>query len=158
MAKTIKVTEDGLNKLNAELETLKTQGRADIAEKIKIARGYGDLSENSEYDEAKNEQAKIEARIAEIEAMLKNVEIIEDVMGDSQTVVIGVKVKALDMEFDEECEYRVVGSTEADPMEGKISDESPLGKALLGKKIGDEVIVDAPAGELKFKILEIGKN
>lgn len=156
MAKTIKVTEDGLAKLKEELETLKTQGRADIAEKIKVARGYGDLSENSEYDEAKNEQAKIEARIVEIEAMLKNVEIIEDVKGDSQTVVIGVKVKALDMEFDEECEYLVVGSTEADPLEGKISDESPLGKALLGKKIGDEVIVDAPAGELKFKILEIG--
>ncbi len=156
MAKTIKVTEDGLSKLKNELENLKTQGRADIAEKIKIARGYGDLSENSEYDEAKNEQAKIEARIAEIEVMLKNVEIIEDVTGDSQTVVIGVKVKALDMEFDEECEYLVVGSTEADPMQGKISDESPLGKALLGKKIGDEVIVDAPAGELKFKILEIG--
>ncbi len=158
MAKTIKVTEDGLLKLKAELETLKTQGRADIAEKIKVARGYGDLSENSEYDEAKNEQAKIEARIAEIEVMLKNVEIIEDVEGDGETVVIGVKVKALDMEFNEECEYRVVGSTEADPLNGKISDESPLGKALLGKKQGDEVIVDAPAGELRFKILEIGKN
>ena len=156
MAKIIKITEDGLIKLKNELEVLKTQGRADIAEKIKVARGYGDLSENSEYDEAKNEQAKIEARIVEIEAMLKNVEIIEDVKGDSQTVVIGVKVKALDMEFDEECEYLVVGSTEADPMNGKISDESPLGKALLGKTIGDEVIVDAPAGELKFKILEIG--
>ncbi|MBR4100004.1 MAG: transcription elongation factor GreA [Clostridia bacterium] len=158
MAKTIKVTEDGLAKLKEELETLKTKGRADIAEKIKVARGYGDLSENSEYDEAKNEQAKIEARIAEIEVMLKNVEIIEDVKGKAKTVVIGVKVKALDMEFDEECEYRVVGSTEANPLEGKISDESPLGKALLGKKIGDEVIVDAPAGELKFKILEITKN
>ena len=156
MAKTIKVTEAGLTKLKDELENLKTVGRADIAEKIKVARGYGDLSENSEYDEAKNEQAKIEARIVEIEAMLKNVEIIEDVKGDSQTVVIGVKVKALDMEFDEECEYLVVGSTEADPINGKISDESPLGQALLGKKIGDEVIVDAPAGELKFKILEIG--
>lgn len=158
MAKTIKITEDGLSKLKNELEVLKTQGRADIAEKIKVARGYGDLSENSEYDEAKNEQAKIEARIAEIEIMLKNVEIIEDVKGKAKTVVIGVKVKALDMEFDEECEYRVVGSTEANPLEGKISDESPLGKALLGKKIGDEVIVDAPAGELKFKILEITKN
>ena len=158
MAKTIKITEDGLIKLQEELEMLKTKGRADIAEKIKVARGYGDLSENSEYDEAKNEQAKIEARIIELEAMLKNVEIIEDVKGSAKTVVIGVKVKALDMEFDEECEYRVVGSTEANPLEGKISDESPLGKALLGKKIGDEVIVDAPAGELKFKILEISKK
>ena len=157
MAKTIKITEDGLIKLKEELETLKTQGRTDIAEKIKVARGYGDLSENSEYDEAKNEQAKIEARIVELEAMLKNIEIIEDVEGSSETVILGVKVKALDMEFDEECEYRVVGSTEANPLEGKISDESPVGKALLGKKIGDEVIVDAPAGELKFKILEISK-
>jgi transcription elongation factor GreA len=157
MAKTIKITEDGLIKLKEELETLKTQGRTDIAEKIKVARGYGDLSENSEYDEAKNEQAKIEARIVELEAMLKNVEIIEDVKGSAKTVVLGVKVKALDMEFDEECEYRVVGSTEANPLEGKISDESPLGKALLGKNIGDEVVVDAPAGELKFKILEISK-
>ncbi len=156
MAKTIKVTEDGLKKLQAELENLKTVGRADIAEKIKVARGYGDLSENSEYDEAKNEQAKIEARIVEIEAMLKNIEIIEDVKGNSKTVIIGIKVKALDMEFDEECEYVIVGSTEADPINGKISDESPLGKALIGKTIGDEVIVDAPVGELKFKILEIG--
>ena len=157
MAKTIKITEDGLAKLKQELETLKTTGRADIAEKIKVARGYGDLSENSEYDEAKNEQAKMEARIVELESMLKHVEIIEDVKGSAKTVVIGVKVKALDMEFDEECEYRVVGSTEANPLEGKISDESPLGKALLGKTVGDEVIVDAPAGELKFKILEISK-
>lgn len=157
MAKTIKITEDGLAKLIQELETLKTTGRADIAEKIKVARGYGDLSENSEYDEAKNEQAKMEARIVELESMLKNVEIIEDVKGSAKTVVIGVKVKALDMEFNEECEYRVVGSTEANPLEGKISDESPLGKALLGKTVGDEVIVEAPAGELKFKILEISK-
>ena len=157
MAKTIMITEDGLAKLKQELETLITTGRADIAEKIKVARGFGDLSENSEYDEAKNEQAKIEARIVELESMLKNVEIIEDVKGSAKTVVIGVKVKALDMEFDEECEYRVVGSTEANPLEGKISDESPLGKALLGKTVGDEVIVDAPAGELKFKILEISK-
>ena len=157
MAKTIKITDDGLKKLQEELENLKTNGRADIAEKIKVARGYGDLSENSEYDEAKNEQAKIEARIVEIEAMLKNVEIIEDIKGKAKTVLIGVKVKVLDEEYDEECEYRVVGSTEADPREGKISDESPVGKALLGKKIGDEVIVDAPSGEFKLKILEISK-
>ena len=148
MAKTIKLTDDGLKKLEAELENLKTVGRADIAEKIKIARGYGDLSENSEYDEAKNEQAKIEA-------MLKNVEIIEDVKGKAKSVMIGVKVKVLDEEYGDECEYRVVGSTEADPQNGLISDESPVGKALLGKKIGDEVIVDAPGGEFKLKIIEI---
>ncbi|MEE1075408.1 MAG: transcription elongation factor GreA [Acutalibacteraceae bacterium] len=157
MAKTIKITDDGLKKLQEELETLKTEGRADIAEKIKVARGYGDLSENSEYDEAKNEQAKIEARIVELEAMLKNVEIIEDVKGKAKTVVIGVTVKVLDMEYGDESEYRVVGSTEADPRSGKISDESPVGRALLGKKLGDEVIVEAPGGEFKIKILEISK-
>ena len=157
MAKTIKITDDGLKKLQQELETLKTEGRADIAEKIKIARGYGDLSENSEYDEAKNEQAKLEARIVEIEAMLKNVEIIEDIKGNSKTVVIGCKVKVLDVEYGDEDEYRVVGSTEADSLLGKISDESPMGKALIGKKIGDEVTVEAPGGEFKVKILEISK-
>ena len=157
MAKVIKITDDGLKKLQDELENLKTNGRAEIAEKIKVARGYGDLSENSEYDEAKNEQAKIEARIVEIEAMLKNVEIIEDVKGKAKTVVIGVKVKVLDEEYGDESEYRVVGSTEADPRSGKISDESPVGKALLGKKIGDEVIVDAPGGEFKLKVIEISK-
>ncbi len=157
MAKTFKVTEDGLKKLQDELEKLKTVGRADIAEKIKVARGYGDLSENSEYDEAKNEQAKIEARIVEIEAMLKNVEVIADIKGAAKTVMVGTKVKVLDIEFDEECTYKIVGSTEANPMEEKISDESPVGKALLGKKVGDEVIVEAPAGEIKLKILKISK-
>lgn len=157
MAKTFKVTEDGLKKLQDELEKLKTVGRADIAEKIKVARGYGDLSENSEYDEAKNEQAKIEARIVEIEAMLKNVEVIADIKGTAKTVMVGTKVKVLDIEFDEECTYKIVGSTEANPMEEKISDESPVGKALLGKKVGDEVIVEAPAGEIKLKILKISK-
>ena len=157
MAKTIKITDEGLKKLEEELENLKTVGRADIAEKIRVARGYGDLSENSEYDEAKNEQAKLEARIVEIEAMLKNVEIIEDIKGKAKTVVIGVKVKVIDEEFGEEEEYRVVGSTEANSREGKISDESPIGKALLGKKIGDVVTVEAPAGEFKVKILEISK-
>ena len=157
MAKTIKITDDGLKKLEEELETLKTKGRADIAEKIKVARGYGDLSENSEYDEAKNEQAKIEARIVELEAMLKNVEIIEDIKGKAKSVVIGVKVKVQDVEFGDEDEYHVVGSTEADPRSGKISDESPVGRALLGKKVGDEVIVEAPGGEFKLKIIEITK-
>ena len=157
MAKVIKLTEDGLKKLEEELEYLKTAGRADIAEKIKVARGYGDLSENSEYDEAKNEQAKIEARIVEIEEMLKNVEIIEDVKGNAKTVMVGVKVKVLDEEYGDECEYRVVGSTEADPRDGKISDESPVGRALMGKKIGDEVIVEAPGGEFKLKVVGISK-
>lgn len=156
MAKVIKLTDKGLKKLEIELETLKTEGRKDIAEKIKIARGYGDLSENSEYDEAKNEQAKIEARIAELEVMLKNVEIIED--GDSTDIVsMGSLVKLLDTEFNEEVEYRVVGSAEADPLKGYISDESPIGKALIGKTAGDEITVEAPAGEFVYKILEITK-
>lgn len=157
MAKSIKLTDDGLKKLQDELEHLKTVGRSDIAEKIKVARGYGDLSENSEYDEAKNEQAKIEARILEIETMLKNVEIITNIKGAAKSVVVGVKVKVYDQEFDEECEYHIVGSQEADPRNRKISDESPVGKALIGKKVGDDVIVEAPQGEMKFKILGISK-
>ena len=157
MEKKIRLTDEGLKKLKDELENLKTKGRADIAEKIKIARGYGDLSENSEYDEAKNEQAKIEARIVEIEAMLKNVDIISDVKGKSKTVILGSKVKILDVEFEEECEYRIVGSAEADPAEGLISDESPVGKALLGHKVGDTVFAEAPAGEIEFKIVAISK-
>ena len=158
MAKVIKLTDDGLKKLEEELEYLKTEGRADIAEKIKVARGYGDLSENSEYDEAKNEQAKIEARIVEIEAMLKNVEIIEDVKGNAKSVMVGVKVKVLDEEYGDELEYRVVGSTEADPQNGKISDESPVGKALIGHAAGDEVTVTVPAGgTMEFTVLELIK-
>ncbi len=157
MAKVVKLTDDGLKKLEEELENLKTVGRAEIAEKIRVARGYGDLSENSEYDEAKNDQAKIEARIVEIEEMLKNVEIIEDVKGKAKTVMVGVRVKVLDEEYGDECEYRVVGSTEADPRNGKISDESPVGRALMGKKIGDEVIVEAPGGEFKLKVVGISK-
>ncbi len=157
MEKKIRLTDDGLKKLQDELENLKTTGRKEIAEKIKIARGYGDLSENSEYDEAKNEQAKIEARIVEIEAMLKNVEIIADVKGSTKTVMLGSKVKILDVEFDEEATYRIVGSAEADPNEGLISDESPVGKALLGHKVGDTVFAEAPAGEIEFKIISVSK-
>ena len=157
LAKAIKVTDDGLKKLQDELEYLRTEGRSDIAEKIKVARGYGDLSENSEYDDAKNEQAKIEARIVELEAMLKNVEIIKDIKGAAKTVVVGVKVRVYDEEFDEEEEYYVVGSTEADPVNNKISDESPVGRALIGHKVGDVVSVEAPAGEIKLKIVKISK-
>ena len=156
MAKSIQLTKEGLERLKGELERLKTTGRTDIAEKIRVARGYGDLSENSEYDEAKNEQAKIEARIIELEKMLENVVLIEeDVATDS--VTIGVTVTVLDVEFGEELTYRVVGSAEADPMNGLLSDDSPVGKALLGSKVGDEVTAEAPAGELKFKIVGISK-
>lgn len=157
MAKTIKITDEGLKKLQDELEYLKTVGRTDIAEKIKVARGYGDLSENSEYDEAKNEQAKIEARIVELEAMLNNVEIISDVKGGAKTVVVGVCVKVRDVKTEKEFEYRIVGSTEADPRNGMISDECPVGKALLGKKAGDVAVVEAPSGEIKLEILNISR-
>ncbi len=156
MAKTTQLTPAGLEKLKAELENLKTVGRTEIAEKIRVARGYGDLSENSEYDEAKNEQAKIEARIVELEKTLENVTIIDDAV-DTDAVTVGVTVTVLDVEYDEELTYRVVGSAEADPINGLISDDSPVGRALLGAKIGDEVIAEAPAGELKFKILSINK-
>jgi transcription elongation factor GreA len=156
MAKSIRLTKEGLEKLKAELETLRTTGRTDIAEKIRVTRGYGDLSENSEYDEAKNEQAKIEARIVELEKMLEDVTIIEDDV-DTDTVTIGVTVTVYDIEFEEELTYRVVGSAEADPMNGLISDDSPVGRALLGAKVGDEVVAEAPVGELKFRIVSIAK-
>ena len=156
MAKVTQLTPAGLKKLQDELEHLKTDGRTEIAEKIRVARGYGDLSENSEYDEAKNEQAKIEARIVELEKTLENVQIIEDDVA-TDAVTVGVTVTVLDVEYDEELTYRVVGSAEADPINGLISDDSPVGRALLGAKIGDEVIAEAPAGELKFKILSISR-
>ncbi len=156
MAKVTQLTPAGLKKLQDELENLKTVGRTEIAEKIRVARGYGDLSENSEYDEAKNEQAKIEARIVELEKTLENVQIIEDDVS-TDAVTVGVTVTVLDVEYDEELTYRVVGSAEADPINGLISDDSPVGRALLGAKIGDEVTAEAPAGELKFKIISISK-
>ncbi len=156
MAKTTQLTRDGLAKLQNELEYLRTTGREEIADKIRVARGYGDLSENSEYDEAKNEQAKIEARIIELEKTLEDVTIINDDV-DTDTVTIGVTVTVLDVEYEEELTYRVVGSAEADPINGLISDSSPVGCALLGAKIGDEVVAEAPAGDLKFRILSISK-
>ncbi len=156
MTKTTRLTKEGLLKLQNELEYLRTTGRTDIAEKIRVARGYGDLSENSEYDEAKNEQAKIEARIVELEKTLENVEIIEDNV-DTDTVAIGVTVTIYDIEYEEELVYKMVGSAEADPLKGYISDNSPVGKALIGAKVGDEVVAEAPAGELRFKILSISK-
>lgn len=156
MAKNVQLTKEGLEKLKAELENLKTQGRTDIAEKIRVARGYGDLSENSEYDEAKNEQAKIEARIVELEKMLENAVIIEEDV-DTDSVTVGVTVTVFDIDFEEEMTYKVVGPAEADPMNGLISDDSPVGKALLGARIGDTVTAEAPVGELKFRIVSISK-
>ena len=157
MAKVIQLTKDGLEKLQNELEFLKTDGRTQIAEKIRVARGYGDLSENSEYDEAKNEQAKIEARIVELEKMLENVSIITDENINTDAVTVGANVVVLDIEYDEELTYRIVGSAEANPMQGFLSDDSPVGSALLGAKVGDVVTATTPAGELKFKIVSISK-
>lgn len=157
MVKEIILTEDGLEKLQKEFETLKTVKRKDIAEKIKIARGFGDLSENSEYDEAKNEQAIVEARIAEIEAMLKIARVPNEKEMTHDVVNVGSKVKLKDLEFDDVDDYYIVGSTESDPTENKISDESPLGKSLIGKKVGDRVTVDAPSGLVPYEILGVSR-
>ncbi|SHF08796.1 transcription elongation factor GreA [Thermoanaerobacter uzonensis DSM 18761] len=157
MSKPVILTYEGLKKLEEELEYLKTVKRAEVAEKIKQARAFGDLSENSEYDEAKNEQAFIEGRIATIEAMLKNAKVIDEEDIKLDQVSIGCTVKVYDESYNEEVEYTIVGSAEADPMNNKISDESPIGKALLGKKVGDVVTVEVPAGIIKLKILEIRK-
>ena len=157
MAKPILLSEEGLKNLENELDTLKTVTRKEIAEKIKIARGYGDLSENSEYDEAKNEQAKIEARILEIEAMLKNVQLIDDTASAKDVIGVGSKVKILNKSMNKEFIYKIVGSAEANAVEGKISDESPVGKALIGKKVGDVAEAILPTGDTaKFKVLSIG--
>lgn len=156
-SKQIVLTPEGLKKLEDELEYLKTQKRKEVSEKIKQALSFGDLSENSEYDEAKNEQAQVEVRIVQVENMLKNVKVIDEDEIDITKVSLGTKVKVLDMEFDEEIEYSLVGSTEANSAEMKISDESPVGRGLIGKSVGDIVDIDAPAGVLQFKILEISK-
>lgn len=157
MSKPITLTAEGLKKLESEYETLTTVTRKEVAEKIKVARSFGDLSENSEYDEAKNEQARVEARISELESMLKNYTIIDDTAVDKTKVHLGSKVKVLDVEYKEELEYTIVGRAEADPMSGTISNDSPVGKALIGAKVGQTVVAETPAGELKFKVLDISK-
>lgn len=157
MAKQIILTEEGLKNLENELENLKTVKRKEVAEKIKVALSFGDLSENSEYDEAKNEQAIIEARIVEIDAMLKNVKVIDEHELDTEVVYVGSKVKVNDIEYNEVLDYKIVGPSEANPREGRISDESPVGSALLGHKAGDLVRVETPVGFCTYKILEIYK-
>ncbi len=155
MAKQVMLTNEGLLKLNNELDNLISVKRKEVSEKIKVALSFGDLSENSEYDEAKNEQAKVEARIAEIEAILKNAKIIEDEIIDTDSIHVGSKVRIFEVAYDEENVYHIVGSTEADPKQNRISDESPIGKAILGHKAGDTVDAETPAGIVKIKILEI---
>lgn len=153
--KQVKLTEDGLKQLEEELEYLKTKKRKEVSEKIKVALGFGDLSENSEYDEAKNEQAQVEARIVSVENMLKNAIVIDESERDTSKVELGTTVTIHDIEFDEDITYKIVGSTEADPDEGRLSDESPLGKSLMGKAEGEMIDVDAPAGVIQYKILKI---
>lgn len=152
------LTYEGLKKLEEELEDLKVNRRKEVADKIKEAREQGDLSENAEYDAAKDEQREIEARIEELEKILKNAEVVVEEDVDVDVINIGCKVKVLDMEFDEELEFRIVGSTEASSLQGKISNESPVGKALLRHKVGDVVEVETQAGVIEYKILEIQKS
>ena len=147
------LTYEGLKKLEDELQDLKVVKRREIAQKIKEAREQGDLSENAEYDAAKDEQRDIEARIEEIEKILKNAEVVVE-----EEVDFGCKVKILDCEFNDELEYKLVGSTEANSLKGKISNESPVGRALIGKKVGDTVVVETEAGELSYKVLEIQRS
>ena len=152
------MTYEGIKKLEEELEYLKTVRRKEITEKIKVALGYGDLSENSEYGEAKNDQAFNEGRIIQLENMLKNAVVVDESEIPTDKVSVGSIVKVMDYEFDEEVEYAIVGSAEADPMNFKISNESPVGSALLGKKVGDVVEVTVPSGVSKFEILEIRRG
>lgn len=152
------LTRKGEQKLKDELNQLRSVTRREVAEKIKVALSFGDLSENSEYDEAKNEQAMVEARIAEIEHTLAHAQIIDDNDISTEKVGIGTTVKILDMEMDEEMEFKMVGTKEADIDSGKMSDESPIGKAILGHAVGEEVEVETPSGVIGFKILEIRKE
>lgn len=157
MQKQVILTDEGLRNYEEELEQLKTVKRKEVAEKIKVALSFGDLSENSEYDEAKNEQAMLEARIAQIEAILKNAKVIDESEISLSHVHVGSKIKVHDFDFDEDVEYQIVGASEADPFIGKLSDESPVGQALIGHSVGDIVDVETPDGDVKFEILEIGK-
>ena len=155
--KEVILTQEGYDNLDKELNYLKTEKRAEIADRIKVALGFGDLSENSEYDEAKNAQAENEVKIAELENKVRYAKIIDEKDIDTETVQIGNIVKVLDMEFDEKIDYTIVGSTEVNLAENKISNESPLGEALLGAKKNNIVEVNAPAGIMKYKILSIKK-
>ena len=154
----VQLTEAGRKELEARLDYLKSVRRAEIAEEIKTARGFGDLSENAEYDAAKDEQRDIEARIDEIEKILKNAEVVVEEEVDLDKISVGCRVKILDMEYDEELDYKIVGSTEANSLKGKISNESPVGKALLGAKVGEVVTVETQAGDLNYKVLEIQRS
>ena len=152
------LTRKGEEKLKEELNELKSVRRREVAEKIKVALSFGDLSENSEYDEAKNEQGMIESRIAEIEQTLAHAQVIDDDDISTEKVGIGTTVKILDMDMDEEMEFKMVGTKEADINSGKMSDESPIGAAIMGHEVGEEVEVETPSGVIGFRILEIRKD
>ena len=154
-SKEIILTQEGFDKLEEELELLKTTRRKEVAERLKVAISFGDLSENAEYDEAKKEQAALEERIIKLENMVRKAVIIDETSVDLDVITIGSIVRIYDEDFDEEVEYSIVGSAEADPYNGKISNESPVGKSLLGSKIGDVVEVNVPDGIIKLKVLDI---
>ncbi len=156
-AKEVVLTYEGLKKLEEELEFLRGTKRKEVAERIKQALSFGDISENSEYDEAKNEQAQVEGRIVQLESMLKHARLIDEDDVKTDVVSLGAKVRLFDIEFEEEVVYLIVGSTEANPLKSKISNESPVGAALMGHKVDDIVEVQVPDGAIKFKILEISK-
>ncbi|MCD8046551.1 MAG: transcription elongation factor GreA [Clostridiales bacterium] len=158
MGKKNLLTYQGLQKLETELQDLKVIRRKEVAQKIKEAREQGDLSENAEYDAAKDEQRDIETRIEEIEKILKNAEVVVEEEVDLDAIGIGCQVRILDCEFDEELEYKIVGSTEANSLKGMISNESPVGRALLGAKVGETVEVETQAGILTYKVLEIQRS
>ena len=158
MAKQIVVTESSYQKLKEELDYLKNVKRKEAAENVGIARSFGDLSENSEYDEAKNEQAKIEAQISELEETISHAKVISDHEIQTDMVNVGISVTVYDMDYDEEVEYQIVSSREVDPLENKISDQSPIGKALIGTKVGDIISGEVPDGVAKFKVMKIEKK
>lgn len=152
------LTYEGLKLLEEEVQDLKVNKRREVAQKIKEAREQGDLSENAEYDAAKDEQRDIEARIEEIDKILKNAEVVIEDEVDLNKINIGCRVKIMDLEYDDILDYKLVGSTEANSLKGKISNESPVGRALIGKQIGDTIEVETQAGTIKYKILEIQRS
>lgn len=158
MAKEFKMSQARYDELKQELDYSKTTRADEVAELIKEARGFGDLSENSEYDEAKNEQAKIEAQISELEETISHAKVISDHEIQTDMVNVGISVTVYDMDYDEEVEYQIVSSREVDPLENKISDQSPIGKALIGTKVGDIISVEVPDGIAKFKVMKIEKK
>lgn len=152
------LTYEGLKKYEDELQNLKINRRQEVAQKLKEARAQGDLSENAEYDAAKDEQSDIESRIVEIEAILKNAEVVDEEEVDLKKINVGCQVKLLDVEYNEEMVYKIVGSSEADSLQGKISNESPVGRALIGHKKGDEVTIETQAGNVTYKVLQIKRS